>query len=207
MLNNTYTALLLKYSDNQQLINKLWNDVVTNYNSVNRFYHNLLHIENMINELISIKNYITNWDSVLFAAFYHDIVYDTKQYDNELKSAAYAHNVLKSFDIQEDMILLCENHILATKGHTITGANDTDLFTDADLSILGQNWQLYSQYSQNIRKEYANYPDDLYAQGRKTVLLHFLNFEKIFKTNYFYDKYENNARKNITSELNQLLLS
>jgi predicted metal-dependent HD superfamily phosphohydrolase len=90
---------------------------------------------------------------------------------------------------------------MATKGHTFSDDPDTNLFTDADLSVLGKPWPTYEAYFKNVRKEYAIYPDFLYKPGRKKVLQHFLTMPRIFKTEYFYDAYESNARENITREL------
>lgn len=55
-----------------------------------------------------------------------------------------------------------------------------------------------------VRKEYSIYPDLLYKPGRKKVLQHFLQMERIFKTQVFYDKYETQSRRNLEKELNQL---
>jgi len=69
---------------------------------------------------------------------------------------------------------------------------------------LGQPSDVYEQYCGQIRKEYSIYPDIVYKPGRKKVLIHFLNMEKIFKTSFFYDKYELQARANLESELKRL---
>jgi predicted metal-dependent HD superfamily phosphohydrolase len=63
---------------------------------------------------------------------------------------------------------------------------------------------LYSDYYKNVRKEYSIYPNLLYNPGRKKVLKHFLAMGKIFKTDYFYQKFEKNARLNLQKELDLL---
>jgi len=75
---------------------------------------------------------------------------------------------------------------------------------DADLAILGKDWKDYENYIHQIRKEYSIYPDFLYNPGRKKVLIHFLEFDEIFKTNHFKEKYENIARENIQREISML---
>jgi len=75
------------------------------------------------------------------------------------------------------------------------------LFTDADLSILGQSWEVYFTYSKHVRKEYGQYPLFLYKKGRKKVLKHFLDMERIFKTDHFFELYEKHARVNLQREL------
>jgi predicted metal-dependent HD superfamily phosphohydrolase len=95
-------------------------------------------------------------------------------------------------------------HILATKSHHKSEDNDTNLFTDADLSVLGAPWEAYQEYYRQIRKEYAIYPDLLYKPGRRKVLQHFLDLPAIFKTAAFHTRYEGQARENLFRELETL---
>lgn len=41
----------------------------------------------------------------------------------------------------------------------------------------------------------------MYNRGRKKALKHFLEMDRIFKTDYFFQKYENQARINLQKEL------
>ena len=59
--------------------------------------------------------------------------------------------------------------------------NDINLFTDADLAILGAEPEIYKNYAAAIRQEYSVFPDPIYIPGRKKVLLHFLKMERLFK--------------------------
>lgn len=81
---------------------------------------------------------------------------------------------------------------------------DTDYFTDADLSVLGQGWDVYSTYAKNVMKKYAVFPDLLYNPSRKKVLNHFLEMQVIFKTAYFHEKFELQAKHNLRQEMEQL---
>ena len=55
-------------------------------------------------------------------------------------------------------------------------------------------------YFKNVRKEYIFYPNFVYKNGRKKVIQHFLAMNPIFKTEYFYDKYEFQAKENLLKE-------
>jgi predicted metal-dependent HD superfamily phosphohydrolase len=101
--------------------------------------------------------------------------------DNEEKSAGLAVERLGLLSLDEIQISKCNSQILATKSHMISNDNDTNLFTDADLSILGQDWNAYLQYAANIRKEYGMYTDSVYNAGRTKVLKHFLEMEGSLK--------------------------
>ena len=152
----------------------------------------------------AIRKEIADWDTVLYATFYHDIVYISTKSNNEEKSAGVAAKWLSEINFPQDKISKCVGMILATKKHLYTGVNDTDLFTDADLSILGQPWEQYTVYFNQVRKEYSILPDLIYIPGRKKVLNHFLRMDRIFKSTYFYDKLEVQAKENLVKELTVL---
>jgi predicted metal-dependent HD superfamily phosphohydrolase len=200
-LQETFQNLVEKYCSDQKLIEELWTEIKKKYSSSKRHYHNLAHIENLLSLLQQHKNAINDWDTVLFAIFYHDIVYKVLKNDNEEKSALLAQKRITQINYPENKIQLCVLHILATKSHEISLNKDTNLFTDADLAILGFDWKDYKDYYQKIRKEYAIYPDFLYNSGRKKVLSHFLSMPQIYKTKLFLDLYEQKARENVEREL------
>jgi predicted metal-dependent HD superfamily phosphohydrolase len=200
-LEATFKSLVEKYDTNTVVIDRLWTEINKSYSNKKRHYHNLTHLENLWTALNQHKNLIQDWDAILFALFYHDIVYHVLKKDNEEKSALLAEKRLKEINIPTEKVTLIKNHILATQSHELNHNNDTNLFTDADLSILGSKEEVYKSYCQKIRKEYAIYPDFMYYSGRKKVLTHFLGMAYIYKTKHFRDLYEENARKNMTHEL------
>ncbi|HYF02601.1 MAG TPA: hypothetical protein VEC36_04450 [Patescibacteria group bacterium] len=200
-LKNIFHALLENYTKETILIEELWLKLKNLYSHKNRYYHNLAHLEFLLKQLKSFKTGIKDWDSVLFALFYHDAIYDTSRNDNEEKSAELAIQTLQSADVPDEIITKCYKHILATKHHAMSTDADTNIFTDADLSILGASWEEYLVYAQNIRKEYAMYPDEAYQAGRVKVLQHFLSMERIFKTDVFFESCESPARENLAKEL------
>jgi len=174
------------------------------YTSSNRHYHTLNHLDNLLTELADNKEKFASWDVIVFAIAYHDVVYNTLKSNNEEKSAEFARKELTKISVPENLIIRCEQLILATKKHTYADF-ETNLFTDADLSILGATPEVYKLYSNQIRKEFSIYPDLVYNPGRRKVLKHFLDMEKIFKTNEFVIAYESKARINLQTELNSLL--
>jgi predicted metal-dependent HD superfamily phosphohydrolase len=204
MLKQTFIALLQKYTSEFSLIDLLWTQIEKNYSNEKRFYHTLIHLENLLEHLNDVKDQIEDWDVILFSLFYHDVIYDTSINDNEEKSAELAKNNLLLISFPEKELSKCLSQILATKGHSTSTDHDTNLFTDADLSILGQSWNVYADYYKKIRKEYSNYSDQQYSYGRKKVLDYFVEKDKIYKTNYFFEKFEVQARQNLLMELKTL---
>jgi predicted metal-dependent HD superfamily phosphohydrolase len=204
MLKETFIQLIGNYTTDARLITQLWTEVETNYSNKKRYYHTLTHIENLLQQLLAVKTKIKEWDTILFTLYYHDIIYNPLKTTNEEKSAEFAENRMQLVGVPQPIINNCVNQIVATKKHLLSADNDTNIFTDADLSILGQPWEVYEQYYKQVRKEYALYPDLIYNPGRKKVLQHFLQMLQIFKTDYFFEKFEEQAKENLKKELLQL---
>lgn len=184
----------------------LWHEIVKHYSAAERFYHDLSHLENILAALSGVERLIEEPAAVVFSVFYHDIIYDVSANDNEEKSSELAAARLREISVPENVVSRCCGHILSTKFHSNCKDPDTGLFIDADLSVLGSEPSVYSIYSSNIRKEYSKYPEPEYVRGRLRVLKQFMDMAAIFKTSFFYDKYEKQARKNILCELDSLAL-
>jgi predicted metal-dependent HD superfamily phosphohydrolase len=203
MIKDEFLKSLSNYStDNHQQL-KLWNEIEKSYSKSDRHYHNLTHLESLLDELTIHKTKFASWDAIVFAIAYHDIVYNTVKSNNEERSADVAIKSLTDISCPGNTIERCGKLVRATKKHE-PADNETNLFTDADLSILGSDSETYNDYVRKIRREYSIYPDLVYNPGRKKVLLHFLEMEYLFKTKEFSDKYELSAKANILSELKSL---
>ncbi len=201
MLKQTFIKLCSNFSNDTLLIESLWVEIRTHYTNSKRHYHNLLHIENILNELISVKDKIKDWNAILFSMYYHDYIYSATKNNNEELSAEFAKDSLERISVPKIMIEKCYNQIIATKSHSKNSDNDTNIFIDADLSILGASWEQYLIYTKQIRTEYSIYPTFIYNKGRKKVIKHFLEMEAIFKTKSFSEKYEEIAKCNLNKEL------
>lgn len=197
----TFESLLAARQTSPRQIRKFWKDIAANYNQPQRCYHNLVHLRHLFRILDAYKVQLADWEAVQFAVFYHDIVYDVTRNDNEEQSAAWAEQVMQSLQMEPYRIERCKSHILATSGHSISHDPDTNFFVDADLSILGSDWQTYETYARQIRQEFKVYSDDVYKNGRKAVLEKFLQRSAIYKTEPFVLLYEEQARKNMLREL------
>jgi predicted metal-dependent HD superfamily phosphohydrolase len=149
---------------------------------------------------------LTDYHTLQFAIWYHDVIYNSLKSDNEFKSAEFARKRLEKLKIDSNCIENCANLIISTKKHQILNTQNQDnaYLLDWDLAILGTTWEMYELYTQKIRKEYSMYPDFMYKKGRKKVLQHFLERPRIYYTEKYHDLWETNARKNIQKELNLL---
>lgn len=201
-MKNRFISLLSKYSKSVDFNNQCWIELEQAYSSASRAYHNLAHLENMLAELSQVEDEIDDLDSVLFALFYHDIIYDSNKTDNEHQSALLFQERISKTEFTKIEVIM--QLIEATKGHAQSDNQDVNLFLDIDLSILGQSSERYKTYCKQIRFEYQQFADSDYNQGRKQVLQHFLNSESVYNTAHFKNKYEEQARLNMLAELELL---
>lgn len=208
MIKQAFLAQVVQYGVPFAQAEDLWLEIETAYTEPDRFFHDLNHLEHLYQELVPIQSSFTDWETVLFALVYHDVVYDVEQNivlnNNEERSAAFAEKHLTLLHFPADKIEKCRQQILATQKHSVVQDNDTNLFTDADLSILGQPWEVYNAYKNNIRQEYGLYPDAIYNAGRRKVLTYFLDMTPLFKTPHFQQRYEKTAKENMQKEVRLL---
>jgi predicted metal-dependent HD superfamily phosphohydrolase len=202
MFQKYFLTSVANYASNELAL-ALWRKIEKHYGESNRHYHTLTHLDNLVQQLEPHQHQFDTWDTIIFAIAYHDVIYNSLKSNNEEKSAVFAEKALRTTTFPETEIERCKKLIQATKKHEPVD-HQTNLFTDADLSILGAPNEVYQNYMRQIRKEYKLYPDMLYNPGRRKVLEHFLSMKSIYKTNIFHEQYEAQARINIESELTEL---
>jgi len=200
-LATAFSSLLQGHGVVQERIDQLWQEVLTAHAAKGRHYHTLQHLEDLHAQLTEVYNALQDPDAVLLAIVYHDFVYSATRKDNEERSTEVMRDRMAKSGLPAPIVERTILHILATKQHAPSNDPDTDLFTDADLSILGASPERYRLYAQQVRREYRRYPDLLYKPGRRKVLAHFLAMPRIFKTQYFWARYEEQARVNLNAEL------
>ncbi len=175
------------------------------YAEPRRAYHNLSHIQALLQHAESFRHKLQNYDTVAFAIWFHDAIYNTRKGDNEEKSAELAAEILGKLSLPRELIATVQQMILETKNHQLlNNSADLKLFLDFDLSILGTSEEVYQHYSQAIRKEYSWVPYFLYRKGRKKVLESFLKRERLYFTDAMKARLETQARRNIENELSHL---
>jgi len=172
------------------------------YTEPQRHYHTLDHITQMLNWLDE-----AGVDDVaaLWAAWYHDWVYNPGKKDNEARSGVQASAVLSEIGVEASIIGRVVRIIEATKDHKVDGAADQVLHfvLDADMAILGVPEQQYEQYCSAVRSEFKSVPNFLYKRGRKKFLQSVLKQEKIYSTDWFFERFEAQARINVELELSK----
>ncbi|HIC79330.1 MAG TPA: hypothetical protein EYP02_09120, partial [Sulfurovum sp.] len=129
MLKKRFKTLCKNYTDNEQIIELLWEKIEIKYTNPNRYYHSLEHLEYIYKELEEIElNHILE-----FSIFYHDIIYDVKNRDNEEQSAKIATIELSKLNVPENIKTEVSQLILETKTHQASSEQNR-LFLDSDLA-------------------------------------------------------------------------
>ena len=180
-------------------------NILANYAKPDRYYHNFKHIGLMLDGLD--RHYYSQKDSLSYqqlkqAIIYHDVVYDARYHDNEELSAYSALLELRN-DYTEGFVDEVSRLILITKHHQPRRDDTTgQIITDLDLAGLAS--PNYIRHSQQIRKEYSFATDEQWYFGRKVFLDSFLGRSNIFHTETGLLRWEDDARRNMSLELNYI---
>ncbi len=179
-------------------------ELVAAYGAPGRHYHNISHVRALLDLSAAYASRLENRAVMDLAIFFHDAVYDVTRTDNEAASAALARDRLTRLGFGAALAAEAARLVEAT-AHMARAARapegDLAWFLDFDLSILGAGREAYARYAKAIRREYAIYPDLVYAKGRRAALLSFLARPHIFTTPELRDSWEAAARDNIAWEL------
>lgn len=198
--------ILLKNASGDRLRAEELTDLIfTKYSEEHRAYHNLSHINALLEHAQNFADKFTDYESVRLAVWFHDVIYDPQSAENEAESAKLAAVKLAKLNFPKATIKRVEAMILATQKHDATALDfDGRLFLDLDLSILGAEREIYKKYARAIRAEYSFAPESLYRYKRRIVLESFLQRELIYHTDEARRLFENQAHLNIKREIKEL---
>jgi predicted metal-dependent HD superfamily phosphohydrolase len=133
---------------------------------------------------------------MFLAIWFHDAVYDPKRQDNELKSSQLWALKMAPF-LPNEAIKWGKMAILATIAHYPNSDPDIQLFLDLDLASLGESWETFQTNTEHIRQEYSHVSDDDFRKGRADFLTEFLKRPRLYGTEYWHNRLEEQARDNI----------
>lgn len=188
-----------------------WFDHLTGtkaYGGVKRHYHNLDHL---VHGLTEIRVWAMNAgaaqrdvDILKKAFWFHDAVYDhgSQEVSNEEASARlWIESGLAGDDAADVATLIrATDHFQAQSiRHPLKG-----IMLGADLSILGQDDNVYDAYAHAIRMEYRHVPEEIYHEHRGKALRHLRQQAEenaLYVDAYFAAQYNDRAIANMTREI------
>lgn len=163
--------------------------VLRAYDHPSRAYHNLEHLEEVLEWTDRLPLPQEERDRLARALFYHDAIYDSHRSDNEQASADWALQDLG----QPDLVPL----ILDTRHAAAPQSSLGEWMVDVDLAILGADPRRFDRYNADVRKEYQWVPNWLYRRKRRQLLKAFLKRKSIYHTSFFRERLEQQARANL----------
>ncbi|HLY10874.1 MAG TPA: N-methyl-D-aspartate receptor NMDAR2C subunit [Planctomycetota bacterium] len=178
-----------------------WETLAARYEEAHRAYHTLRHIEHCLEEFETVRGEARDPVAVELALWYHDAIYDTRRRDNEERSAGLAEQVAAEAGLGSDLARRAGDLIRISTHRKSSSDPDARLFADVDLSILGQPTEAFAEYERRVRQEYSWVPEGEFRAARARILEAFLDRFSIYATATFRDKYEKQARANVTTSV------
>jgi predicted metal-dependent HD superfamily phosphohydrolase len=193
---------------------QVYEELVRMHTEPQRFYHTWEgHVMHCLREFDDARHLSLHPDELEMGIRIHDIFYDIWRKDNELRSAEYGTELCKRMGLSPDFGQRVFDRVFPTDHKLPVLGIDPMLVVDIDLSIFGQPPDVFDAYEVNVTKEYQPWIDQNsmkeFKVGRAGVLIHFLTRkikgkERIYYTDFFYDKYEHRARENLERSLERL---
>ncbi|BCE01195.1 dephospho-CoA kinase [Marinicellulosiphila megalodicopiae] len=184
------------------LANQIFLDLMNHYSESHRTYHNIGHLVELFEYFEQYKYKLNDPTSVAMALFFHDVIYDVSSSSNEKNSTIYARKALKKLNVDVKIIDRVEALINMTASHDVTDNDeDSKLFLDMDMAILGVSNTQYIKYCKAVECEYlSHYSIEQFKKGRKDFLSVFKEKDRVFLTDEFENTLGENVFVNIKSE-------
>lgn len=176
-------------------------ELLQSYSEPQRHYHTLQHLGEAMGLLQPALGLATHPGEVALALWFHDAVYETQSKDNEARSADWAVAVVRGQGLPADIAERVHGLIMATCHAARPSGIDAQLLVDADLGILAADPLRFAEYEVQVRAEYEWVPLPLYRAKRREVLLGFMQREVIYCTDWFRQRLEARARRNLAQAL------
>ncbi|MCB1724187.1 MAG: hypothetical protein H6959_01920 [Chromatiaceae bacterium] len=173
----------------------LWREISTRYAETHRVYHDKRHLAHCLDELDLASGHVRNRDAVEMAIWFHDIINDPGNDDNEGRSAALFRHLADGV-LDRRFIETVVELVLITCHCAAPDDPDKQFICDIDLASFGCPWESFLKDSEDVRAEYPGSEKE-YVRGKKKFLDSLLDRPRIFVTDFFFDRYENQARSNI----------
>jgi len=174
------------------------------YNEPHRYYHATEHISACLQYLDHYWQLAKYPAEIAVALWFHDAIYKPRSTTNELDSATWCCDFLAANQVDSLVIARVRKLIMATCHNAAPLSHDEQLLVDIDLAILGAPEDIYWQFEENVRKEYKWVPGFIFRSKRKEILKGFLQRERLYNSDYFFQKLEQQARINLQAAISRL---
>lgn len=182
-----------------------WHYLYERYNEAHRHYHTVDHLIQMFNGAhdLGILEELTPGEAL--AIFYHDVIYEVGDSDNEVNSAEVTVDLAQASTRHENessnyLTYACDTaaniirdtaHFL-DKGQPPNGGPNSLLVMDLDLCSLAGNWFWFNVINERVRKEVG-----ISKKRHAKFLTQFLERDFIYRTEVARAAWEDRARDNL----------
>ena len=171
------------------------------YAEPQRHYHGLQHLAECMAHFGRERAAAAHPAEVALALFFHDAVYDVHAHDNEARSADWAREALRQAGAGDEAAQRVHALVMATCHDAQPEGADAQLLVDIDLAILGAPPPRFAEYEQQIRREYAHVPPEVFEPRRRAILGRFLARDPLYLTPGLRARCEAQARSNLRGAL------
>lgn len=181
----------------------LYEEVHALYSGAGRHYHTVEHLDHCLSRFDMCSGLMVRPEEVEVALWYHDAIYRPGAPDNELRSAELF--AARAGDAcAADTVARVHELIMATTHREPPVDLDAQLVVDIDLSGFGLPWDDFARDSEAVRAEFAHQDDAAFYATQIRFLRSLIERERFFTSDFFHERYEQQARENVERTLARL---
>ena len=181
---------------------RVYADLASRLGAPGRRFHNLSHIDDCLQRLDEVAPHLDDRDAVELALWFHDAVYEPGNPDNERRSAELF--LAQSAGARPLFRRRVAALILTTRRNRTPRSNDCKFIDDIDLAGFGASWDEFMRNGKLLRREFAGQSDADYNRGLAGFLGSLRRRPRFFRTDWFAERLETQARSNLERVLADL---
>ncbi len=182
---------------------EIYGQLKARYMEPHRRYHTPVHIAHCLNQFDLAREHMDEPDAVEMAIWFHDVIYESKSTDNELKSAELFTELAGS-NVSAEFNSRVRDLIMVTVHRQLPETGDEKFVVDIDLSSFGLPWDRFLKDSEGVREEFPHLSDREFYPGQKVFMESLISRKNFCFTKFFRDRHEDTARDNISKYFDKL---
>jgi len=182
----------------------IYQRLLDGYQEAHRHYHTLRHIDHCLHMFQQCRSLLDQPDAVELAIWMHDVILEPGRRDNEARSAQL-YLELSAGVHNEDLRQQVNRLIMATL-HDGSSLSDPDsiYMVDIDLSSFGLPWPEFLRDSRAVRAENPHMCDADYQLSQTGFQRGLLARPRFYLSDYFFARFEQQARANLARYFDHL---
>ncbi len=189
--------------ENPGIAVEVFNRLSEMYGESWRSYHNLNHIRDCLNYFDACNNHALFPDSIEFAIWFHDCIYEVGAQDNEERSRDWFLEKSEGC-LNSRLRTIVAKLIMDTSLNGVPDSKDGKLLADIDLTSFGLPWHKYIKDSTDVQHELMANNITGSDAGKRKFLTSLMEKENIYYSMYYRKYFEQTAQINIQKHLQQL---